>query len=228
MIEGLRAKRLAGVDAVTKDELGNPGTIGTYISQINKHWREEQVEFKIASVPQERDPGQIGPTTVKYRLERVVKEDVALNVGTQNGKEEDETIPDSRRPLTTEPGKIASETEETLNPQLSGAEIYRLGQKLQNGEEEVLNKLGIRLPAEDREAIAEVLQRLGSFPDVIEASEKAGETLVKKLNAFIEDKQTVFMANIEDEDAQFLLTFLAGIDSGDKIAQLLVARSIAV
>lgn len=242
-------KKAEGEGKAIKRE-GFERTITEHVSKVNAYFSKGRHPFKIASFTLVLENRKSGRQPVGHLLARIPTPDAKLlppaiedNEGgiIRDGAmlpaqviEVTDTPPidNSDDDLYTEsqvtpairietPIPVAREVEERLNPQLSGAEMYLLGQQLREKDGEVLSALGIRLPEDDRVAVGEILQRLGSYQDVVEESASAGEALTKKLIAFQRDKQSVFMANMDDEDAQFLLTFLAGVESEDQISQLL-------
>lgn len=73
-------------------------------------------------------------------------------------------------------------------------------------------QLGIDLLDEDRDEVKKIQDRLSQETDGVVDLENFGAKLI----AFIKDKKTVFMANPENEDAQYLLTLLV-MTSEDKI-----------
>lgn len=111
------------------------------------------------------------------------------------------------------------EVVEEIGPQLSLSEAYLLAQRLSSLGAEVLTNLGIKLASDDREEVEATIARLSANPEASLDDPQAGLRLFKKLMAFAKDKQTIFMAN-EDEDVQYLLTLLAGVDSEDVIRKL--------
>ncbi len=105
--------------------------------------------------------------------------------------------------------------------QLTGPELHLLAQKLLQAAPAVLERTGIRIHTADREEIGGIMGRLASSPETLRASETSLESLTQKLAAYLKDKEKVFMENVSNEDAQYLITFVAGISSEDLLKEFL-------
>lgn len=120
----------------------------------------------------------------------------------------------SEQVTATEPPKIE-------NLQLTEPELHLLAQKLLQATPETLSISGVRISAGDRTEIGEIMGRLASQPEILRASTISADTLRLKLIEYVKAKEKVFMENINNEDAQYLITFLAQVDSEEKLTEFL-------
>lgn len=103
---------------------------------------------------------------------------------------------------------------------LGAIENYLLAKSLAETTQEELSEIGINLTEEDRQEIAATHRRLEPASKDPQQITQASERLLRILSAYINDKQKVFMDNIDNEDAQFLLATLAPIQSDEDLQKL--------
>lgn len=127
--------------------------------------------------------------------------------------------------VTDEVTQIPSfiETETPTNDELTPVETYLLAQLLSSENRNVLSKYGITVGLEDRPQIREIAEKYASQVENLDegAQSKQREVLLNKLIGYVGNKEEVFMANLANENALFLLAFMAGVTSEDTMKELL-------
>lgn len=116
-----------------------------------------------------------------------------------------------------------SEIEAAISHELTSSETYALAQLLSNEDRNALSTHGITIGLEDRPQIREIAEKFASQIEDLENSiqSKQKDALLHKLLEYVGNKEEVFMANLANEDALFLLAFMAGVTSEDSMRDLL-------
>lgn len=110
-----------------------------------------------------------------------------------------------------------------VDPKLTNAEVYVYAELLTQNESGLI-EIGVKVSGDDEGQIAAIHDTLSDLPEVMEMDlEAIRASLEGKLVAFVSNKQEFFMAQGDNEDAQFLLSFLAPVTSPDKVAQFVGA-----
>jgi len=147
---------------------------------------------------------------------QVLQREVTFDQLKQGGSADKTEIPIITQDLPkSEPG----DTSKTIDIKFTDQEIYYLAQRIGQLGDEAAMQMGINLAAE-REDIESVVRRFSEQAGSSIEEEQIGPSLLKKLSVFLQDKKTVLLANT-DEDAQYSLALLSGIDSEEKLQQLL-------
>ena len=108
------------------------------------------------------------------------------------------------------------EAEVVSSDQLTDEEVYLLASIL--SDEETAKKLGISLHDDDKQEVQNIMDKVLPNTDL---SDSVKSTLLEKLQEFLRNSEKVFVANINSEDAQYLLTFLARVGSEAKLKEAL-------
>lgn len=99
---------------------------------------------------------------------------------------------------------------------LSTPEIYMIAKALDRADEESLSKIGITLHPDDKREINSIASAHAT-ETALDGSSLDLKTLLKKLSAFVKNREKVFTQNMESDEAQFLLTVLVGINTEEQI-----------
>ena len=124
---------------------------------------------------------------------------------------------------TTQSGESAKTKDlEPVDPKLSEVEVYALAKRLGEIDTKMLEAVGVKLTDDDMEELQLTVERL--LPDDQALAEsKAGDILeFRKIEAFLKNKAEIFTANLDNEDAQYVLTILAGVSDSNRLKGLLI------
>lgn len=122
---------------------------------------------------------------------------------------------------------VKADAEEKSNETVAGdfrlldGQIYLLAQSITNQDERTLDKLGVKLNPDDRARISSILERIGSTSVPAQNPNELREDLTSKLLAYTQNPDSVFSGNEGNDDAEFLLTVLSGLESKDEVEELL-------
>lgn len=116
------------------------------------------------------------------------------------------------------------ETIEKVNPKLTTDEMYFLAGKLAKADEEALKKIGIRIHPDDKELLLSMVEQSPATPLEAANHTQTARKSLQKLIAFTKDQKSAIIANMDSDDAQFVLTFFAGIKSEQILSQLVTSE----
>lgn len=161
-----------------------------------------------------------------FSLEPSFEEVTQLNPMLPQLEDEDETDDedevDEDTPITLEVTvKLEAVDLEPVDPKLSETEIYLLAQRLTEIDSRALEGAGIKLTPDDLEELQITAEKFETEVNDSVVNEEAIAKLVKKIGEFLKNKQEVFMANIDSEDAQYVLTILSGVIDIDRLQSVI-------
>lgn len=108
-----------------------------------------------------------------------------------------------------------------VDPKLSEVEVYALAKILGEVDIKLLETVGVKLTDDDIEELQMTVERLVPEDQSLAESSAADLLDFKKVEAFLKNKAEVFTANLDDEDAQYVLTILAGVSDSNRLKGLL-------
>ncbi len=97
--------------------------------------------------------------------------------------------------------------------QLTEPEVYLFAKKLSQADPELLPRIRAKIKPADFKELEDIVVRLESLPGVAEegVQPETNDSLAKKVLASQKSRQAVFMANADNEDAQFLFALMTQI-----------------
>jgi hypothetical protein len=127
---------------------------------------------------------------------------------------------DIANPVSANQSKEVKDSE-PVDPKLSEVEVYALAKRLGEVDIKLLEAVGVKLTDDDIEELQMTVEKLIPEDQSLAESSAADLLEFKKVEAFLKNKAEVFTANLDDEDAQYVLTILAGVSDSNRLKGLL-------